>query len=69
MPTKFTESQFWSCVEKTDSCWLWLGRRDDNGYGRVAPTLAGTAFAHRAAYTLVASSAGNLRREGRPSPT
>lgn len=52
MPTKFTESQFWSCVDKTGSCWLWLGVRNPAGYGVVTPTLAGSRYAHRAAYTL-----------------
>ena len=52
MPTKFTESQFWSLVDKTGSCWLWLGKRNPAGYGVVTPTLAGSRYAHRAAYTL-----------------
>lgn len=52
MTTKFTENQFWSLVDKTGSCWLWLGQRSRAGYGRVAPGLAGTLYAHRAAYIL-----------------
>ena len=52
MTAKPTENQFWSLVDKTGSCWLWLGRRDGNGYGKVGTSLAGTPFAHRAAYIL-----------------
>lgn len=25
--------RFWSKVNKTDSCWLWIGARDRSGYG------------------------------------
>lgn len=28
------EEKFWRMVEKTESCWLWLGCRQDNGYGQ-----------------------------------
>ncbi len=27
--------RFWERVEKTDTCWLWLGKLNDAGYGRV----------------------------------
>ena len=26
--------KFWSRVDKTDSCWLWTGGKDTDGYGR-----------------------------------
>ena len=26
---------FWTRVNKTDSCWLWLPKKERNGYGRV----------------------------------
>lgn len=29
------ESHFWSRVEKTDSCWLWLGSKAHTGHGTV----------------------------------
>lgn len=28
-----TEERFWNKVEKTDSCWLWLGALTSHGYG------------------------------------
>lgn len=27
--------RFWKYVQKTDSCWLWIGSKDKNGYGRL----------------------------------
>ena len=27
--------RFWAKVEKTDTCWLWTGRTDKDGYGLV----------------------------------
>jgi hypothetical protein len=30
---KNTEKDFWLLVDKTDSCWNWLGRLDKDGYG------------------------------------
>ena len=27
--------RFWRNVKKTDTCWLWVGFRDPNGYGRL----------------------------------
>src|SRR5215472_5187265 len=26
------ERRFWSYVEKTDTCWLWTGAKDETGY-------------------------------------
>lgn len=42
---------FWSLVEKTDTCWLWRGRLDKDGYG-----IYSAARAHRVAYKLVNGS-------------
>jgi hypothetical protein len=33
-PRSLTES-FWAKVKKTDSCWLWIGSRQKNDYGRI----------------------------------
>ena len=49
--------RFWSKVEKTDSCWVWVGARNPSGYGTFA---AGSKKnnsrrdwrAHRYAYTV-----------------
>lgn len=38
---------FWLKVTKTDTCWLWTGRRDKNGYGKV-----GAALSHRVFWEL-----------------
>ena len=27
------EQRFWDMVEKTNSCWLWIGARNNGGYG------------------------------------
>lgn len=27
--------RFWSKVEKTDGCWIWVGTRSGNGYGHI----------------------------------
>ena len=45
------EQRFWSMVNKTDSCWVWLGRPMKQGYGRLR--VAGyTIKAHRFSYEL-----------------
>lgn len=48
------EIRLWRRVVKTDSCWLWQGYVDKNGYGRIgrqAPD-RGVALVHRVAYEL-----------------
>ncbi len=42
---------FWAGVEKTDTCWVWRGELDRNGYGRVR--WAGRRLAaHRVAWAI-----------------
>lgn len=41
--------RFWSYVDRTSECWLWLGGRTPNGYGKFWLN-GGTALAHRVAY-------------------
>jgi hypothetical protein len=41
----------WSYVEKTDSCWIWIGPTNPKGYGAFRGTLA-----HRYIYELVKGS-------------
>jgi hypothetical protein len=44
------QERFWSRVNKTDGCWLWIGRAAD-GYGHI--TIAGgVRKAHRVSWTL-----------------
>lgn len=47
------EERFWLYVYKTPGCWLWLGKRNRQGYGHFVPNAAksrGTVNAHRFAY-------------------
>lgn len=45
-------SEFWSNVEKTDTCWNWVGSTTPDGYGRAV--VDGTRWwAHRYAYTTI----------------
>jgi hypothetical protein len=47
-----TVDTFWSRVDRTGSCWLWLALKDKDGYGRIR--WAGKwVRAHRLVYTLV----------------
>lgn len=41
------EQRFWGNVNKTTGCWVWVGKCDKNGYGRL-----GRLYAHRFSYTL-----------------
>ncbi len=45
--------RFWSHVDRSGDCWLWLGVRDPNGYGKAGRFVKGSGdYAHRAAYIL-----------------
>lgn len=35
--TDLAEVRFWKQVEKSNTCWLWIGTRSSNGYGRFSP--------------------------------
>jgi hypothetical protein len=46
------EARFWSYVEKTEDCWLWVGAIGSSGYGRLK--VAGRDVgAHRFAFELL----------------
>jgi len=49
--------RFLKYVKKTDTCWLWIGSKDKNGYGRLnikdSPTLA-----HRLSWLLFSGASG-----------
>lgn len=44
-------ARFWSKVQRTDGCWLWIGTITPNGYGRVSIGGKGVG-AHRFAYAI-----------------
>lgn len=39
--------RFWKKVNKTDSCWLWQGKKNWGGYGMIRDDSDRTRFAHR----------------------
>lgn len=53
LPTRFEAK-----VEKSSTCWLWLGSIDSNGYGRIRPGGRETQpeYAHRVAFELYSGS-------------
>ncbi len=49
MLTEVQSQRFWVKVEKTQTCWYWIGATGPNGYGRFG--LGGpTGYAHRISY-------------------
>lgn len=42
---------FWSKVKKTKTCWLWIGRLQEKGYGKSA-RINGEVRTHRVSWTL-----------------
>lgn len=51
-PRLSAAERFWAKVQKTDTCWLWLGNLDSGGYGmfRVGGRMT---MVHRFAYELL----------------
>lgn len=49
-----TQAQaFWSKVKKSDDCWLWTGKLNHAGYGRIwHQTERRMVFAHRMSYEM-----------------
>ena len=49
--------RFWAKVDKNgpNGCWLWMGSRTSNGYGRIKPEGGGSTnlVAHRFSFSLV----------------
>lgn len=46
------EERLWAKVSKTESCWLWTGYLDKNGYGRISVGHSHNLKPHRVAYEL-----------------
>lgn len=51
-PWKTVHTRFFSKVQKSDSCWLWTGHKDPNGYGRIAMGRGYLEKSHRMSYIL-----------------
>jgi hypothetical protein len=53
-PRGSLKDRFFSKVEKTDSCWLWVGNKRPNGYGVIqeAGRQSKTLAAHRVSYEM-----------------
>lgn len=50
---KDPRERLWARVEKTDTCWLWMGYRDRKGYGTMSMPQGGKhtpRYVHRLAY-------------------
>lgn len=47
-----TEERFWAKVSKTETCWLWQGKDNGDGYGTLE-TEGRRMYAHRYAYELL----------------
>lgn len=43
--------RFWSKVKKTNKCWIWLGAKNNKGYGRFRIN-GGPKYSHRVAFFL-----------------
>jgi hypothetical protein len=54
--TRPMEELFWSHVDKTETCWLWTGRRGSHGYGNFTFNDGTLKTAHRLAYELTYGS-------------
>lgn len=56
-PTPVEIERFWSKVNKTDRCWIWMAHRDKCGYGQVSIGQRLGEYnnfrAHRLAYELI----------------
>lgn len=45
--------RLWNKVNKTDTCWLWTGHTQRNGYGQISRGYRlGAAWVHRVSYEL-----------------
>ncbi len=53
-PKVSIEERFWNKVKKTDTCWLWLGYLDKDGYGAIYTSRPNRKLlkAHRVSYEL-----------------
>jgi hypothetical protein len=50
-------SRFWAKVQKTDTCWLWMGHLNEDGYGKFGVKSSESYLAHRYSYQLAFGAA------------
>lgn len=52
--TKFVEERFWTKVQKTETCWIWIGSIRTNGYGQLSNSIYKGAplKAHRVSWNI-----------------
>lgn len=48
----FNAALFWRKVDKTDTCWLWMGYINKEGYGEYKSDYLTTRLAHRISFGL-----------------
>jgi len=46
------EERFWDKVDKTDTCWIWIGSISKSGYGKFTLNQK-PSYAHRVSYELI----------------
>jgi len=47
------QQRFWAKVQRTLTCWNWMGARTTAGYGRFNPDIKTFTYAHRYVYELI----------------
>lgn len=57
--TQTERDKFWSCVDRSGECWIWLRGKDSDGYG-ITQLQRRQWRAHRAAYALTYEDPGSL---------
>jgi hypothetical protein len=50
--TRDVAERFWSLVDRSGECWLWVGSKGTGGYGHFFPSEGKLARAHRFAWEL-----------------
>lgn len=46
------QEKFWTFVQKTETCWLWIGTRNKKGYGIQSFSYASPQMAHRLSWKI-----------------
>jgi len=56
---KTLKEKFWDKVNKTSSCWIWLGGKTKQGYGAISKSCYGEILAHRYSYKTLKGEISN----------